>query len=102
MSAEAGIPAETAREASDREALLARIETLEGDVERLETDLAAARRTSYRRTAAGMDALGGVALAGAAAFPGVRTVLVALAGTGLFGALLTHYLTPERFAARAP
>ena len=97
MSAEADATAETAREVSEREALLARIETLEGDVERLETDLAAARRTSYRRTAAGMAALGGVALAGAAAFPGVRTVLVALGGTGLFGALLTHYLTPERF-----
>jgi hypothetical protein len=81
----------------DREALLARIETLEGEVDRLETDLADARRTSYRRTALGMAVLGGLALAGAAALPGVRTVLVALGATGLFGALLTHYLTPERF-----
>ncbi len=81
----------------DVEAMAARIETLEGEIERLETELADARRTSYRRTALGMAALGGLALAGAAAFPGVRTVLVALGGTGLFGALLTYYLTPERF-----
>ena len=90
-------PTETAGGRTDRETLLARIATLEGDVERLETELAGARRTSYRRTAIGMAVLGGIALAGAAAFPGIRTVLIALGGTGLFGALLTYYLTPERF-----
>ena len=90
-------PTGTAGGSTDRETLLARIETLEGDVERLETELADARRTSYRRSAAGMGLLGGLALAGAYAFPGVRTVLVALGGTGLFGAVLTYYLTPDRF-----
>jgi hypothetical protein len=44
-----------------------------------------------------MGLLGALALAGAYAFPGVRTVLVALGGTGLFGAVLTYYLTPDRF-----
>ena len=81
----------------DPAALAARVETLEGELERLRAELAAARRTSYRRSAAGMGLLGGLALAGAYAFPGVRTVLVALGGTGLFGAVLTYYLTPDRF-----
>lgn len=83
--------------AVDVDELLARIETLEGEVERLETELADARRTSYRRTAAGLAVLGGLALVGATLFAGVRTVLLALGGTGLFGALLVYYLTPERF-----
>lgn len=84
-------------EDQDVEALQARLETLESEIERLETELSAARRTSYRRTAIGLAVLGALAVAGAAAFPGVRTVLLALGGTGLFGALLTYYLTPERF-----
>ena len=81
----------------DPAALAARVETLEGELERLRAELAAARRTSYRRSAAGMGLLGALALAGAYLFPGVRTVLVALGGTGLFGAVLTYYLTPDRF-----
>ena len=88
--------ADDADEATETE-LLARIETLEGEVERLQTELSSARRTSYRRSAIGLAVLGGLALAGAGAFPGVRTVLLALGGTGLFGAVLTYYLTPERF-----
>lgn len=96
MSAEAE-PAASSPDDRDPEALLARIEALEGEVERLETELSDARRTSYRRTAIGMAFLGGLALVGAGAFPGVRTVLLALGGTGLFAALLTYYLTPERF-----
>ena len=84
-------------EEPDPAALAARVETLEGELERLRGELAAARRTSYRRSAAGMGLLGTLALAGAYLFPGVRTVLVALGGTGLFGAVLTYYLTPDRF-----
>lgn len=97
MSTEADERSATTADGPDPASMAARIETLEGEIERLETELVDARRTSYRRTAAGLAALGGLALAGAALFPGVRTVLIALGGTGLFGALLTYYLTPERF-----
>lgn len=97
MSVDTEPPVESTDDGPDTEDLLARIETLQGEVERLETELADARRTSYRRTAIGMAVLGGLALAGAGVFPGVRTVLLALGGTGLFAALLTYYLTPERF-----
>jgi hypothetical protein len=85
----------TAREAE----LRARLETLEDENRQLRRELNAARRTSYRRTAFGMAVLGALALAGAAVLPPYRDVLFALGGTGLFGALLTYYLTPERFVA---
>lgn len=88
--------AETADEPS-REALEDRIETLEAENERLRRRYARSQRTSYRRTAFGLAALGLAGLAGAAAFPDLRTVLVTLGAIGLFGAVLTYYLTPERF-----
>lgn len=97
MSTDADTAGTATEEAADVEELRARLETLENEIERLETELSDARRTSYRRTAIGMSVLGGLALAGAAGFPGVRSVLLALGGTGFFGALLIYYLTPERF-----
>lgn len=83
----------------DRQALLARVETLEAETDRLRDAVAAAQRRRYRQTALGLLAVGLVALVGAVAFPGVRTVLLALGGTGVFGAILTYVLTPERFVA---
>lgn len=97
MSVDTEPPQAAGTDDVDPEALVARIETLQSEVERLETELTDARRTSYRRTAIGLAGLGGLALVGAWLFPGVRTVLLALGGTGLFAALLTYYLTPERF-----
>jgi hypothetical protein len=96
VSADLAVETESSDDPTDEE-LQARIETLEGEVERLRAELSEARRTSYRRSAIGLLFLGGLSLAGAGAFPGVRTVLLALGGTGVFGALLTYYLTPERF-----
>ena len=84
---------------ADEEELLARIETLQDENERLRRELSAARRTRYRRTAIGMAFLGGLGLLGAGLIPSLRELLLALGGTGLFGALLTYYLTPERFVA---
>jgi hypothetical protein len=46
-----------------------------------------------------MAFLGGLGLLGAGLIPSLREPLLALGGTGLFGALLTYYLTPERFVA---
>jgi len=85
---------ETVESSTDRVAIL------EAENRRLRQLYAASRRQSYHRTAAGLAAIGLVALAGAVIFPSSSTVLLALAGTGLFAALLTYYLTPERFLAR--
>lgn len=75
----------------------ARVVQLEREVARLREQYATVQQTRYRRLALGFAAVGVVALAGAAVFAPVRTVLVALGGTGLFGAVMTYYLTPERF-----
>ena len=79
--------------------LAARIELLETENRRLRREYARARQSNYRRTAIGMGIVGTIALLGVLAFPESATVLVALAAIGFFGALLTYYLTPERFVA---
>ena len=99
MSVETETTADPATDGADEEELLARIETLQDENERLRRELSAARRTRYRRTAIGMAFLGGLGLLGAGLIPSLREPLLALGGTGLFGALLTYYLTPERFVA---
>ena len=99
MSVETETTADRTTDDADEKELLARIETLEDKNERLRRELSAARRTRYRRTAIGMAFLGGLAFLGAGLLPSLRDLLLALGGTGLFGALLTYYLTPERFIA---
>lgn len=75
------------------------LELLREENERLRRSYALARRNSYRRSALGLAVIGVIAIGGAALFPAAREVLLALGGTGLFGAVLTYYLTPERFIA---
>lgn len=77
--------------------LVAQVELLREENRRLRREYALTRRVEYRRTALGLGGVGTAALAGAVLFPSVRTVSLALAGTGLFAAVLTWYLTPERF-----
>lgn len=79
--------------------LLARIERLEDENERLRTLASAMYRRRYRRTAIGLATIGAVALLGAALLPSLRTVLVALGATGFFAAVFTYYITPERFVS---
>jgi hypothetical protein len=81
------------------ENLAARVELLQARNEQLREAYAAARLARHRRTALGLLGVGLVALAGAVLVPPVRTVLLALAGTGAFAAVLTYLLTPERFVA---
>lgn len=83
----------------DREALEGRLELLEAENDRLRELYARTQRTAYRRTAAGLAAIGGVAGLGGLLFVSARDVLFVLAAIGLFGGLLTYYLMPERFVA---
>lgn len=79
--------------------LQAQVELLQAENRRLREEYVRARRSSYRRAAAGL-ALVGITSAGAGLlFPSVRDVLFVLGAIGLFGGLLTYYLTPERFVA---
>ena len=86
-------------QAPDAAELHARLETLEAENERLRAALEAAQRRRYRWTALGLATVGMVALGGAILLPELRELLIALGATGLFGAVLTYVLTPERFVA---
>lgn len=91
-------PAESGRN-GDTEELLAEIELLRAENRRLRESYVQAKTTQYRRVAVGLAALGLLATVGAVVFPTARTVLLALGATGLFTAVLSAYLTPERFVA---
>lgn len=84
-------------EADDAADPTARVVQLEQEVARLRERYATVQQTRYRRLALGFALVGLAALAGAVVLAPVRTVLVALGGTGLFGAVMTYYLTPEQF-----
>lgn len=81
------------------EELRAQLELLFEENRHLRREYRRARQARYRRTALGLAAVGAVALAGGLLFPGSREVLFALSGTGWFAAILTYFLTPERFIA---
>lgn len=86
-------------EALDAQSLEAQRDVLLEENQRLREEYARAKRSQYRRTAIGLIVIGALAALGGALFPVVRTVLFALAGIGVFGGLLTLFLTPERFIA---
>jgi hypothetical protein len=81
----------------DRADLEARLDLLTEENRRLRREYARVRTTQYRRTALGLAGLGLVAVVAGVLFPGSRSVLFVLGAIGLFGGLLTYYLTPERF-----
>lgn len=91
--------ADTEADSTDPEELAAQVDLLAEENRRLRREYARAKRASYRRSAAGFAALGLVSTVAGVLFPGARTVLLALGGTGLFAAVLVAYLTPERFVA---
>lgn len=79
--------------------LRAQVDLLRAENERLRNEYARARRTSYRRTALGLAGVGAVAVLAGVLFPAARQVLFVLGAVGLFGGILTRYLTPARFVA---
>lgn len=90
---------ETETELDERTTLAARVELLQEENQRLRQAFAYARRAEYRRAAIGLAIVGALAVLGAVAFPTVRTVLLVLGATGLFAAIISYYLTPERFVS---
>ena len=91
--------ADRGNEETDRLELAAQVELLAEENRRLREEYSRARQSQYRRTAAGLGAVGICAVLAAVVFPDGREVLFALAAVGLFGGILTYYLTPERFVA---
>ena len=92
--------AETAESQTERlEDLRAQIDLLSTENERLRNEYSRARQASYRQTAMGLAFVGIVAVLGGVLFPAAREVLFVLGAIGIFGGVLTRYLTPERFVA---
>jgi len=86
---------------SERERLAGELARLETENERLRAEYARSRQAQYRQTAVALGAVGVLAAVGAVLFAGARTVLFALAGTGIFLGILTYYLAPEQFLPAA-
>lgn len=83
----------------DRLELAARLDLLEEENRRLRTEYARAKQSTYRRTAYGLFAVGMFTFLAGLLLPDGREVLFVLGATGLFGGVLTLYLTPTRFVA---
>lgn len=89
-------PAEQTEEQLDH---AARTELLAEENRRLRSEYTRAQQSKYRRTAIGLAAVGCLAVLGGILFPNGREVLFTLGATGLFGGILTLYLTPTKFVA---
>ena len=87
----------TAADGVDADRRQARIRRLEGETRRLRERYADIRERRYQRTALALGLVGVVFGLAALVVTSARDVLFALAGVGLFGAVLTWYLTPEQF-----
>jgi hypothetical protein len=87
----------TGDELTEEDQIAGELAVLEAENERLRSEYARARQAQYRRSALALALLGVLAGAGGLLFPTARTVLFALAGTGLFLGVLTFYLSPEQF-----
>ncbi|WP_178917777.1 hypothetical protein [Natronomonas gomsonensis] len=79
--------------------LRTQLEVITEENEELRESYTRAKQAQYQRTALGLGLIGLLAAAAGVLLPGARDVLFALGGIGLFGAVLTYYLTPERFVS---
>ena len=82
-----------------REELLTQLEILTEENQQLRTSYTQAKQTQYQRTAAGLGLLGIGALIAGVVVQSASDVLFVLGGIGLFGGVLTYYITPEQFVS---
>lgn len=77
----------------------ARAELLEEENRRLREEYARAQKAEFTRTALGLFAVGILGFLAGVLFPDGREILFAFGFTGLFGGVLTLYLSPKRVVA---
>ncbi|MGQ4557351.1 hypothetical protein [Halobellus sp. GM3] len=92
-------PTTTETTNSSREELLTQLELLNTENQELYNSYVRAKHTQYRRTAIGLGVIGVIAAVSGVVIPSAQTILLSLAGVGVFGSVLTLYLTPEQFIA---
>lgn len=80
----------------DADALRTQLAVVKEENERLREEYARARQTSYRRTALALVGVGLAAVVAGVVLTNVREVLLVIGAIGVFGGVLTWYLTPER------
>ena len=80
----------------DEEELTTLVEELRAENRRLRGEYAQAHQSEYKRSALVLFALGVLGVASGLLFPVAREILFILGAVGLFGGVLTWYLTPER------
>jgi hypothetical protein len=83
--------------ATDDSELAVEVDLLKAENRRLRELLAAAQRSRYRNTAIALGSVGLLCGILGVIVPTGTDVLFALAGIGVFGGVLTYFLTPERF-----
>ena len=79
--------------------LLAQVELLKAENDRLRERLHRSERRKHTRATAALAIAGVSGLVGSVFFPFAGELLIALGATGVFGAILVVYLTPERFVS---
>ena len=84
---------------SEYEDLAIELAAAREELARLRAEYTRAMRAQYRRAAIGLAGVGVVAVLGGLLFPAQRSLLLTIGAIGLFAAILTAYLTPERFVA---
>jgi hypothetical protein len=77
--------------------LAVKVDLLAAENRRLRELVAATQQTQYRNTAIALGSVGIICGALGLIIPAVAEVLFALGGIGVFGGVLTYFLTPERF-----
>lgn len=82
-----------------RQELLTELEILAEENQQLRSSYIRAKQTKHQRSAIGLGLIGVFAVIGALVFQQSSEVLFILGGIGLFGGLLTYYLTPETFVS---
>lgn len=81
----------------DMAELVVAAERLREENDRLRVEYTRAKQASHRRAAIGLGVIGILAIGAGLLFPPERDILFAIGAIGLFAAVLTAYLSPERF-----
>lgn len=89
-----GVPAD-----QSREELLTQLELLAEENRDLRESYLRAKQTQYRETALLLGGVGILAVVGGLVVSDARDVLFSLGAIGIFGGILTLYLTPEQFVS---